>query len=40
MELLEDTWQLKEDKVAKGIEEVHQENTSILTYNSENSYLV
>lgn len=37
MELLEDTWQLKEDKIAKGIEEVHQENTSILTYNSENS---
>lgn len=37
MELLEDTWQLKEDIVAKGIEEVHQENTSILTYNSENS---
>lgn len=37
MELLENTWQLKEDIVAKGIEEVHQENTSILTYNSENS---
>lgn len=37
MELLEDTWQLKEDIIAKGIEEVHQENTSILTYNSENS---
>lgn len=37
MKLLEDTWQLETDKVAKGIKEVHQENTSILTYNSENS---
>ena len=37
MELLEDTWQLKADKVAIDIEEVHQENTSILTYNNENS---
>lgn len=37
IELLEDTWQLKADKVATTIEEVHQENTSILTYNNENS---
>lgn len=37
MELLESTWCLREDIIAKGIEEVHQENTSILTYNNENS---
>jgi hypothetical protein len=37
MDLLEDTWLLKENQVAKVIEEVHQENTSIIKYNNENS---
>lgn len=37
MDLLEDTWLLKENKVAKAIEDVHQENTSIIKYNNENS---
>lgn len=37
MELLENAWQLKEYIVAKGIEEVYQDNTSILTYNNKNS---
>lgn len=37
MDLLESTWLLKEDEVAKAIEEVHQENTSIIKYNNENS---
>jgi hypothetical protein len=36
-ELLKATWQKKEDVVAKGIEKVHKENTSILQYNDENS---
>lgn len=37
MELLENTWLLNENDVAKCVEEVHRDNTSILTYNSENT---
>lgn len=36
-ELLKATWQMDEERVARGIEEVHMENTSILRYNDENS---
>ena len=36
-QLLQATWQCNESEVAKLIDEVHSENTSILTYNDENS---
>ncbi len=36
-ELLHATWREDENAVAKGIESVHQNNTSILNYNDENS---
>ena len=36
-ELLKATWSMDEQAVAKGIESVHLANTSILTYNNENS---
>lgn len=36
-ELLEATWRMDAEAVAKGIEAVHLSNTSILTYNDENS---
>lgn len=35
--LLKATWQKDSEKVALGIEKVHMENTSILSYNDENS---
>ena len=36
-ELLEATWRMEENAVAKGISAVHMANTSILNYNDENS---
>lgn len=36
-DLLQATWDMDEEKVAEVIESVHRENTSILTYNDENS---
>ena len=36
-ELLQATWSEDSEKVARIIDEVHMENTSILTYNNENS---
>lgn len=36
-QLLQATWQCSETEVAQMIDEVHTENTSILTYNDENS---
>lgn len=36
-ELLKATWNMDEQAVAKGVESVHLMNTSILTYNNENS---
>jgi len=36
-ELLQAIWQGETDVVAKGIEQVHEENTSIIAYNNENS---
>lgn len=36
-ELLQASWNMDEEKVAEGIEAVHGANTSILTYNDENS---
>lgn len=36
-QLLNDTWQGNEEAVANGIDEVHMANTSILSYNDENS---
>lgn len=36
-ELLQATWDLNEAKVSEMIDEVHMQNTSILTYNDENS---
>lgn len=36
-ELLKATWRGDEDEVARGIDFVHTENTSLLTYNDENS---
>lgn len=35
--LLQDTWEMNEDAVAKGIEQVHMDHTSILQYNDENA---
>ena len=36
-QLLQATWQCSETEVAQMIDEIHTENTSILTYNDENS---
>ena len=36
-ELLKDIWSLNNDAVAKVLDEAHQDHTSILTYNDENS---
>lgn len=36
-ELLENTWMMDEDAVAKGMSRIHNETSSILKYNSENS---
>ena len=36
-ELLKDIWSLNSDAVAKVLDEAHQDHTSILTYNDENS---
>lgn len=36
-QLLQATWELDEAKVSEMIDEVHMQNTSILTYNDENS---
>ena len=36
-DLLKATWQMDGEAVARGIEEVHMANTSILSYNDENS---
>ena len=36
-ELLQATWRMDEEAVAKGIDEVHMANTSILSYNDENA---
>lgn len=36
-QLLHATWEMQETEVAKMIDEVHMQNTSILTYNDENS---
>lgn len=36
-ELLQATWNLDEDTVAKGVDRIHQETASILKYNNENS---
>lgn len=36
-QLLQATWEMNEAEVARRIDEVHMENTSILTYNDENS---
>lgn len=36
-ELLQETWNMNEQKVAELIDKVHSNNTSILTYNDENS---
>lgn len=36
-QLLKDTWSGNEEAVAAGIDEVHMDTTSILTYNDENS---
>ncbi|MBQ3515205.1 MAG: AAA family ATPase [Lachnospiraceae bacterium] len=36
-ELLKATWRRDEEAVAKGIDKVHMENTSILNYNNENA---
>lgn len=35
--MLTTTWNQEEDKVAAGIDEVHEANTSIFAYNDENS---
>lgn len=35
--MLKATWQMDEDAVARGLEKVHEANTSILAYNDENS---
>lgn len=37
MELLESTWAMDGDAVAKGIDMIHSETTSMLKYNNENS---
>ena len=38
-DLLNDIWSLNSDAVAKVFDEAHQDHTSILTYNNENSLL-
>ncbi len=38
-DLLNDIWSLNSDAVAKVFDEAHQDHTSILTYNDENSLL-
>lgn len=36
-ELLKATWRMDHQAVARGVEEVHTDNTSVLSYNNENS---